>query len=97
MCKSCFFNKEVNPKFLLHHTSHVSHSGMKWTSLRQWCRWVVRCALSIISRQEHETVFRNVFTMRQACPWAEEGHSPQLHHHLVSYIIHYVLQAHEGR
>ena len=40
MCKSCFFNKEVNHNFMLHRTSHVSHSGLKWTSLRQ-CTAVV--------------------------------------------------------
>jgi len=86
---SCFFNKEVNPKFTLHRTSHASHSWLKWTSLRQCWRWVVvTCALSTVPRQEHETVIRNLFTMRQACPWAEESHSLQLHHHV---NLHYTL------
>ena len=71
---------------MLHRTSHVSHSWLKWTSLRQWCRWVVTCALSTISRQEPERVFRNQFTMCQACPWAEDGHSLQLHHHIYSTV-----------
>ena len=85
ICNSCFFNKEVNPKFMLHRTSHVSHSWLKWTSLREWYRWVVTRALSTISRQEHKTVCRNLLITRQAYPWAEEGHSLHLQHHVKLY------------